>query len=114
MVGNGVCEDETNNQDCNYDGGDCCVVNANTVSCSECVCHLIDTCAAGYHPLVGNGFCNDDTNIAACEYDGGDCCGHSVITEYCTECTCLIQETTTQSTTLSTGIATNPTMTAVQ
>ena len=74
MVGNGVCEDETNNQDCNYDGGDCCVVNANTVSCSECVCHLIATCAAGYHSLVGNGFCNDDTNIAECNYDGGDCC----------------------------------------
>jgi hypothetical protein len=77
LVGNGVCEDETNNQDCNYDGGDCCVVNANTVSCSECVCHLIDTCAAGYHPLVGNGFCNDDTNIAECDYDGGDCCSNS-------------------------------------
>ena len=50
-------------------------MNANTNACSECVCHLIDTCAAGYHPLVGNGFCNDDTNIAECNYDGGDCCG---------------------------------------
>ena len=49
-------------------------MNANTNSCSECVCHLIETCAAGYHPLVGNGFCNDDTNIAECDYDGGDCC----------------------------------------
>ena len=74
MVGNGFCNDETNNEDCNYDGGDCCVVNANTNSCSDCSCHLIETCAAGYHPLVGNGFCNDDTNIAECDYDGGDCC----------------------------------------
>ena len=49
-------------------------MNANTNSCSECVCHLIETCAAGYHPLVGNGFCNDDTNIAECDYDGGYCC----------------------------------------
>ena len=77
LVGNGFCNDETNNEDCNYDGGDCCVVNANTDSCSECVCHLIETCAAGYHPLVGNGFCNDDTNIAECDYDGGDCCSNS-------------------------------------
>ena len=74
LVGNGFCNDETNNPDCNYDGGDCCVVNANTNVCSECVCHLIETCAAGYHPLVGNGFCNDDTNIVECDYDGGDCC----------------------------------------
>ena len=49
-------------------------MNVNTSSCSECSCHLIETCAAGYHPLVGNGFCNDDTNIAECDYDGGDCC----------------------------------------
>ena len=88
LVGNGFCNDETNNPDCNYDGGDCCVVNANTTACSECVCHLIETCAAGYHPLVGNGFCNDDTNIAECDYDGGDCCG-CVITEHCEDCACL-------------------------
>ena len=68
LVGNGFCNNETNNPDCNYDGGDCCVVNANTT------CYFLETCAAGYHPLVGNGFCNNDTNIAECEYDGLDCC----------------------------------------
>merc|ERR1712051_349081 len=57
--------------------GDCCAVNANTTACFECACHLVETCAAGYHPLVGNGFCNDDTNIAECDYDGGDCCPNS-------------------------------------
>ena len=35
---------------------------------------MIETCAAGYHPLVGNGICNDVTNIVECSYDGGDCC----------------------------------------
>ena len=89
MVGNSFCNDETNNADCNYDGGDCCVVNANTTACSECVCHLVETCAAGYHLLVGNGFCNDDTNIAECDYDGGDCCGYCVFTEHCEDCACL-------------------------
>ena len=74
LVGNGFCNNETNNPDCNYDGGDCCAMNANISSCFDCDCHLIETCAAGYHPLVGNGFCNDDTNIAECDYDGGDCC----------------------------------------
>jgi hypothetical protein len=88
LVGNGFCNNETNNADCNYDGGDCCATNVNTTACSECVCHLLETCAAGYHTLVGNGFCNDDTNIAECDYDGGDCCG-CVITEHCEDCACL-------------------------
>ena len=74
LVGNGFCNDETNNEYCNYDGGECCVMNANTNACIECGCHLIGTCAAGYHPLVGNGFCNAETNIAICDFDGGDCC----------------------------------------
>ena len=86
MVGNGFCNDETNNPDCNYDGGDCCVMNANTDSCSDCSCHLIETCAAGYHPLVGNGFCNDDH--LGCNYDGGDCCVN-VNTDSCSDCNCL-------------------------
>ena len=63
-------------------------MNSNIIPCSECVCHLVETCAAGYHPLVGNGFCNDDTNVAECDYDGGDCCG-CVITEHCEDCACL-------------------------
>ena len=88
LVGNGFCNDETNNPDCNYDGGDCCTTNANTTACSECACHLNETCAGGYHPLVGNGFCNDYTNIAECNYDGGDCCVN-VNTDSCSDCSCL-------------------------
>ena len=87
-MGNGFCNNETNNPDCNYDGGDCCATNVNTNTCSECACLLIETCAAGYHPLVGNGFCNDETNIAGC-YDGGDCCLMNVNTESCSDCNCL-------------------------
>ena len=37
LVGNSLCNDETNNLSCNYDGGDCCV-NVNTDFCSECNC----------------------------------------------------------------------------
>ena len=67
-------------------------MNTNINFCTECLCHLQETCVAGYHPLVGNGFCNDDTNIAGC-YDGGDCCGYDVNSEQCAECTCFHQET---------------------
>ena len=35
VVGDGVCDDETNNADCNFDGGDCCV-NINTDHSSYC------------------------------------------------------------------------------
>ena len=38
MIGNGHCNDETNNPACNYDGGDCCLSIANTDHCSECEC----------------------------------------------------------------------------
>ena len=120
MVGNGFCNDETNNVDCNYDGGDCCFVNTNTNSCSECVCYFLETCEAGYHPLVGNGVCDDHTNVAGCydggeccsnsnmvgdgicndeinnlecKFDDGDCCGYNINSEHCTECTCFHEET---------------------
>ena len=36
--GNLVCNDETNNADCDYDGGDCCLSSPNRDHCSECVC----------------------------------------------------------------------------
>ena len=94
-MGNGFCNDETNNADCNYDGGECCVVNASTNSCSECGCHFIETCAAGYHPLIRNGFCDDVTNVADCHYDGGDCCDVNANKDYCSECVCHLLETCT-------------------
>ena len=39
LLGNGVCNDETNNAECNFDGGDCCGECINTTNCSQCVCH---------------------------------------------------------------------------
>ena len=72
LVGNGYCNDETNNADCNYDGGDCCLLDVNSEHCSECECYHQETCIAGVHPLVGDGFCHDGNNNADCNYDGGD------------------------------------------
>ena len=50
QIGNGLCDDAANNQDCNYDGGECCV--------------NLD--------VIGNGVCSDQTNNINCNYDGGD------------------------------------------
>ena len=38
-IGNGWCDDVTNTEECNYDGGDCCGPNVNTDFCSECICN---------------------------------------------------------------------------
>ena len=100
LVGDGYCHDLTNNAECNYDGGDCCVLEQNIITdhCSECVCHVQETCASdGGHPLAGDGFCNDETNIEGCMFDGLDCCGivddyfdytRDPITTFCEECVC--------------------------
>ena len=37
-AGDGFCDDINNNLDCNYDGGDCCGSNVNTLFCTECQC----------------------------------------------------------------------------
>jgi hypothetical protein len=38
LVGNGLCEDETNTLECNFDDGDCCGSNITTSHCTECQC----------------------------------------------------------------------------
>ena len=39
LIGDGFCNDETNNADCNFDGGDCCGGCVNTDNCLNCVCY---------------------------------------------------------------------------
>ena len=38
-VGDGFCDDATNIESCNYDGGDCCNKDAVYMYCKECTCH---------------------------------------------------------------------------
>ena len=94
-MGNGVCNDDANIADCNYDGGDCCLSPVNTEHCSDCSCHHQQTCLAGVHPLSlhGDGYCHDELNNAECTYDGGDCCLSPVNTEHCSDCSCHRQQT---------------------
>ena len=37
-IGNGWCQDETNNAGCGFDGGDCCGPDVKTNYCSDCHC----------------------------------------------------------------------------
>ena len=87
MIGNGYCDDVTNNGGCDFDGGDCCGDNVDMQHCAECICYAVLDCAAPLD-LIGNSFCNDEANTAGCSYDGGDCCGDCANTDLCTECTC--------------------------
>ena len=88
LIGDGYCQDEINNERCNYDGGDCCGVCVVTDHCSECNCLGNDTGHGVTNPLIGDGFCNDETNVPECNYDGFDCCISSANTELCTNCSC--------------------------
>ena len=89
LVADGFCNDETNNDDCHYDGGDCCGSCINTDYCSQCTC-LGEIIGNGIpNAFVGDGFCNDETNNADCNYDGGDCCGSCILNNQCTDCACL-------------------------
>ena len=38
-IGDGYCDDVTNNAGCSYDGGDCCGVNVVSTYCTECICY---------------------------------------------------------------------------
>ena len=38
-IGDGYCDDENNNDDCNFDGGDCCLDEIIADYCTECVCY---------------------------------------------------------------------------
>ncbi len=37
-INDGFCDDMNNNEDCNYDDGDCCGVNKNKNYCVKCEC----------------------------------------------------------------------------
>ena len=88
FVGDGFCDDESNNKACNYDGGDCCGECVVKVACSECVCLVDDTGNGFTNPLLGDSVCNDETNNVQCNYDGFDCCVNPVNTGFCSNCTC--------------------------
>ena len=86
--GDGFCDDEANNEFCDFDEGDCCDPQSDRSQCSECFCKIEyfqtkkymdcpqinmingDLSAA----LHGDGNCDKDFNIYEEFFDAGDCC----------------------------------------
>ena len=103
--GDGFCDDGNNNEECKWDGGDCCGYDVNTNYCTDCKCldptfdDTLPTMPTTKAPLTpsgcfyptfaGDGYCNDVNNEKECEWDGGDCCGENVNTFLCFYCYCL-------------------------
>ena len=73
-MGNGFCNDDTNNEGCNYDGGDCCGSCVNSKYCSRCEC-IGENSGNIVNAFMDNGFCQDELNHGDCMFDGLDCCG---------------------------------------
>ena len=107
---NGICEDASNIEKCDFDGGDCCDPKS-ACGCTDCQCHqsLKTECNNGCNLDVqgdyydynyfygmmspfkkaeqGNGICEDVANTEVCGYDGGDCCDDEAVCE-CQDCLC--------------------------
>ena len=103
FVGDEVCDDEVNNELCDFDGGDCCDIKHDRSLCSECFCHspkvnqddcgnYAENCLSHIFwaiGSVGDGICHDHFNIKSCFFDGGDCCLEEKDMSKCNDCTCI-------------------------
>ena len=118
FIGDGFCDDETNDELCEFDGGDCCDINHDLTLCSECFCHwpkieqgdcsnYKDKCIVQsfwYIAELGNGVCDDPLNIKDCYFDGGDCCLEESDMTKCDDCTCIQSDLTCVQEELGDGI----------
>lgn len=53
LIGDGICDDLNNIQDCQFDGDDCCDVNSNFNFCYLCECYQEEEDSTA----IGNGSC---------------------------------------------------------
>ena len=97
-IANGICEDDVNVEECDYDGGDCCSQDSNINFCDDCLCiqphnevteEWVSQCP-WYPWLVGDGNCDDFLNHQGCYHDKGDCCDAYASHQFCQDCQCLI------------------------
>ena len=100
--GDDICDLSNNNEQCQFDGGDCdkckdeymndgrCHSFNNHTNCDfdggDCL-GLDEDCQAS----MGNGFCDMYTNNERCHFDGGECCDERIPNEvfimiWCPEC----------------------------
>ncbi|CAN0196406.1 unnamed protein product, partial [Hapterophycus canaliculatus] len=96
-IGNGYCEYYNNNEECDWDGGDCCPCtceDSSYYSCGyygyDCLNPAVSTeCSSAPTPsptpspypecsglisFIGDGYCDFSNNNEECDWDGGDCC----------------------------------------
>ena len=88
FIGDQVCDDEANTEECQFDLGDCCDVQNDFTLCSDCFCYssghlnnsLIQDCPSKsglelhLKNHIGDGKCQLELNNLAHFFDGGDCC----------------------------------------
>ena len=73
-LGDKFCDDKANNEACEFDRGDCCLLGSESKKyCTECLCKEKEeskTCDASTRNL-GDNFCDDEANNEACQFDKG-------------------------------------------
>ncbi|CAM9103533.1 unnamed protein product [Laminaria digitata] len=102
FIADGDCDLQNDNEDCDYDGGDCCECTCVSTAAFTCGENGGFSCLDPSAPCVddddvttlppnevvcvdnfiADGDCDDTNNFEQCGYDGGDCC----------ECTCVSTE----------------------
>ena len=90
LIGDLNCNDELNNEDCLFDGHDCCLGIINDQFCSNCTCH-IDQRKHEAHCLwgkIGDNICHDECNRHEFHQDQGDCCLDYIDDTKCSTCIC--------------------------
>ena len=82
LVGDGYCDDEANNAECDFDLDDCCDQESDRNSCTNCTCwvdndQLVkfnDQLCHDFSFALGDGICDMDYNNKEYFFDIGDCC----------------------------------------
>eukprot|EP00752_Nemacystus_decipiens_P003160 g2925.t3 len=97
-LGNSHCDATLNNEQCGYDGGDCCLatcVQRGFGDCADGNTFCVDEryrydCDFGINGLdetnIGNGYCDEDLYTVPCDFDGGDCCKETCVSGPLHEC----------------------------
>lgn len=96
-LGDGICNDGCNEENLEYDRGDCCLPAVNAILCEECYCHQDQS----VHPshvcrpqLIGDRVCHEPCNQEMTQFDGGDCCLPLIVNFYCSKCICHAKQKT--------------------